>query len=454
MAPISTWLRFALQQTAAESYLDRFQSGELFLSQALQLGNNSQTGELFSDPTLPGKTRMTTQQAADFAINYQIVDHHASDATGFSATLTTDLSDPTGKTFTLSFRSLEYQNQVNGGDWERDGIAGAAGELSFTGFALAQLVSMERYYRELKADPNKLPPGAVLNVTGYSLGGHLATIFTELHYDDPAVAFGHTYIFNGAGRGGITGGTAGLSEAERIREMLQAAEARLTAIAASWFVTGNPANVYDDPAYKQVRADIIRGFSTTNSVVPPGQIGIGPAFDRISQIVGHGSGGLDAEFVANSGIHANPVTVLVETQPLYEGRDLQGQLQYGNSHSLTLLVDSLALQELFLKVDPTLTQSKIEDIFKAVSDQKADTTSLPGISPLAEGDTLERALDTLRRVFLVAWLIRRSGGSRVISETSRTAISFIKTFSRSRMYWGTLAIELIRWWINLPNPLP
>jgi hypothetical protein len=75
-------------------------------------------------------------QAEQFVQRYQIVDQHANDATGFSATLIKDLNDPTGKTFTLSFRSSEYQNQVQGGDWERDGAAAADGEIGRYGFAL------------------------------------------------------------------------------------------------------------------------------------------------------------------------------------------------------------------------------------------------------------------------------------------------------------------------------
>ncbi|MEW6246284.1 MAG: hypothetical protein AB1555_06175, partial [Nitrospirota bacterium] len=87
-----------------------------------------------------------------------------------------------------------------GGDWERDGLPGAAGEIAGTGFALAQLVSMERYYRDLKTS-GLLPQNAVLNVTGYSLGGHLATVFTELHEADVS----HTYIFSEAGHGHVSG---------------------------------------------------------------------------------------------------------------------------------------------------------------------------------------------------------------------------------------------------------
>ncbi|MGB3397102.1 MAG: hypothetical protein WBB60_11700, partial [Nitrospira sp.] len=144
---IPLWLNFALQQLAAESYLHDVNRNDPTAAAAALVKGNNRAG--FPET---GFTRMTTVQAEQFVQRYQIVDQHANDATGFSATLIKDLNDPTGKTFTLSFRSSEYQNQVQGGDWERDGAAAADGEIGRYGFALAQLVSMENYYRELKSD--------------------------------------------------------------------------------------------------------------------------------------------------------------------------------------------------------------------------------------------------------------------------------------------------------------
>jgi hypothetical protein len=118
------------------------------------------------------------------------------------------MRDTTTGEYTLSFRSTEYRNQAQGGDWERDGLLGADGEIFSDGFAFGQLAAMEDYYQSLKAS-GKLPTGSTLNVTGYSLGGHLATVFTELHYNDNDIAFGHTYTFNGAGRGPVPSTTAG-----------------------------------------------------------------------------------------------------------------------------------------------------------------------------------------------------------------------------------------------------
>ena len=146
MTQIRTWLDFALQQFAAESYLHRFLSGELQLDQVLQLGNNNQPGALPNAALLPGKTRMANQQITEFAERYQIVDHHANDATGFSATLMRDTT--TGK-YTLSFRSTESAPTAEGGDRERD-FFGADVEIGASGFAFGQLAAMEEYFTRLK----------------------------------------------------------------------------------------------------------------------------------------------------------------------------------------------------------------------------------------------------------------------------------------------------------------
>jgi len=205
---ITTWLQFAIQQMAAESYLHGFSFGDTDeLIRRLKLGNNNNPLADPNDPILPGNTRLVdlagvpnanqiTGSAQAFAARYQIVDHHANDATGFSATL---LFDTQTTSYTLSIRSTEFQNQAQGGDWQRDGLPGADGEILSKGFAFGQLVSLEKYYQQLKSN-GVLPTSATLNVTGYSLGGHLATVFTELH----AVEIQQTYTFNGAGRGAVT----------------------------------------------------------------------------------------------------------------------------------------------------------------------------------------------------------------------------------------------------------
>ena len=396
MTQIRTWLDFALQQFAAESYLHRFLSGELQLDQVLQLGNNNQPGALPNASLLPGNTRMADQQITEFTQRYQIVNHHANDASGFSATL---LFDTATNSYTLSFRSTEYKNQNEGGDYERDGanfpsFTGADGEILTNGFAFGQLAAMEQYYADLKAS-GTLPVGATLNVTGYSLGGHLATVFTELH----ATEIQHTYTFNGPGRGIVTG-ISGQSDPPnpldaapiqamltRLTEVLRNPEAAPAPVEGdpfadiftqakalhdadpSWnpFGAGSAANLYQDPRYVWARHAM--GLDYATSAVSQTEVQ-GGAFDLITQLVGHATHG-DQELVANSGIHAVPTTVFIEDQPNLDGFGgffgLNGD--FGTTHSITLIVDSLALMEAFQTVDPNVTQTSLGQIFSAASNQ-------------------------------------------------------------------------------------
>ncbi|MFO0773688.1 MAG: calcium-binding protein [Nitrospiraceae bacterium] len=395
---MTTWLNFALQQMAAESYLpDGAWQDTTQLRRRLLLGNNN----VDIDPlegNLYGKTRFTEVVVSRFLERYQIVDHHANDATGFSATL---MFDRVTNSYTLSFRSSEYATEVNGGDRARD-ILGADAEIATKGFALAQLVSMERYWRELTQPGGKLAANSQINVTGYSLGGHLATVFTELH--DQNVL--NTYVFNSAGRGLVANArNPEQSETENIRQLIQTLEGRILSYdpQGTLFQAGATGSIYTTSGYYPAVADTEQTFGSVGTVlIGTGSIGNitrndGP-FQKIVQLYGVAAAGFDMEGVSNSGIHASPHPILIENQPFFEGLDQNGEIQYGNTHSITLLVDSMALQELFLDVDPTLTQLQIESIFKASSAQGAVSAS-PFGSALSEGNTLESALDVIRKVF-------------------------------------------------------
>lgn len=183
MNNIKTWYDFILQQMAAESYLD----DPVDLVTQLTDGNNRW------DKPKTSFTRMTEVQSNDFLTHYDIIDHLPNDAqSGFSATLTKNKD--TGE-YTLSFRSTEYRQTTAGGDFVRD-AQGADVDFTQYGFAFAQIRDMEIYYNQLKGN-GLLPADAVLNVTGYSLGAHLATVFTEMH----TAEIKQTTTFNGPGRG-------------------------------------------------------------------------------------------------------------------------------------------------------------------------------------------------------------------------------------------------------------
>ena len=97
--------------------------------------------------------------------------HRQDTWSGLSATL---FQDRTTGTYTLSFRSTEFGDDAAGGDWSRDGIAGADGELNAHGFAIAQVAEAEAWFRELRGQrpgaggglSKSLPDNAILNVAG------------------------------------------------------------------------------------------------------------------------------------------------------------------------------------------------------------------------------------------------------------------------------------------------
>ena len=222
---VGAWLEFALQQMAAESYLDGIAlSNDADIITRLKLGNNS---PLFNDPDNPnlsGKTRFVdlngvpsanqvVGSAQAFVSRYDIIDHHANDATGFSATL---MLDTQTQQYTLSFRSSEFRDESLGGDYDRD-VVKADGDIAVHGFAFAQLLAMEEYFARLTQgirsdgtfDAGRQAffgnPTHQLNVTGYSLGGHRATVFTNLHESEVR----QTYLFECLGPRIASGSGAG-----------------------------------------------------------------------------------------------------------------------------------------------------------------------------------------------------------------------------------------------------
>ena len=210
---VSTLYGFVLSQLAAESYLDGtlpdgtpvWQTANAVRDNRLRLGNNNyvipEFGNAPSQPSLPSQTRMTDAQVSEFNARYEVRDHLPSTMTGFSATLLWDRID---QRYVLSFRSTEFADDDKGGDWSRDGVQGAGGEISNHGFAVAQIGDMEAYYRLLQAS-GKLPVGANYMVTGYSLGGHLATVFAEAHALE--TGFGGAVTFNAPGHGTLNTGS-------------------------------------------------------------------------------------------------------------------------------------------------------------------------------------------------------------------------------------------------------
>ena len=457
--PFELWYDFCLQQMAAESYLSDVAPGDPDLLVArLKFGNNNFAPIVYVNgearpnrlleryppdpdlPILPGATRMTQSQVDQFLSRYRIVHQYANDPSGFSATLIENLA--TGE-HTLALRSTEFAEQAFGGDQERDLLTGdvlaASGQIAWQGFAFAQLASMERYYRFLRQGGTDrdgvtkgpfLAPGERVFVTGYSLGGHLATIFTELH----AAEVHHTYLFNAAGRGRLEPGApiteigdlighyeailadpeaafrlGLLPSADRYRYLGPGAvdsgrfEAARGSGGVSWADNGN---LYLHP--REAWARYVLEQHTDGALglgFWPDDDGIRAIDHKVTYIYGMGAHG-DETVVANSGItphrleHKTRVFIEDQADIHYNqqpGPAQPGGLDFGRTHSITLLADSLALMVLLRCIDPRLTQHQIETIFAAASNHRGNFYS-DAATAASDSNSLERVLDGLYRL--------------------------------------------------------
>ena len=412
---IDTWYNFVLQQMAAESNLNlstKF-GGVLDIPNILMYGSNNpsfQGGLTPTTPILDGATRMTVTQAEDFLNRYEIISHLPNTASGFSGTLMRERA--TGA-YTIAFRSTEYLNANQGGDWERDGLPGADGEILLKGFALGQIASMESYYEHLQRgesydatsgqwvnDPALVDfkskfgadgTGGVLNVSGYSLSGNLASVFTALH---PEVS--QTYVYNAAGLGKIGQGD--------LQAMVTDLRARLAAAGINVSDPSN-ANLYapnsqpDLPtAYQLITTGLQLNYNTSYNVTGSSSL----AESRISQLYGQGAHN-DSQKVANTGIHVPATRIFIEDQP-----DLQNWVFFGQNgdfattHSITLLIDSLAAMRVFEKLGMDLSTSEgLEasyNILAAGTNERA--TGFIGTNGVAERDSLESIVSGLHKLLV------------------------------------------------------
>jgi trimeric autotransporter adhesin len=192
----TTLLVYADLQMAAETiYPEGFVSGPISAAW-LALGNNR-------------ASKFTESQAQRFAAEWEVAAHKPNSGTGFSGTVfRCKVDDPehglVRGQLVMCMRSTEFVD-----DAVRDNQATNAMEISTHGWAFGQIADMERWYSELNA-PGGALAGERFSVTGYSLGGHLATAFNLLRreqgQESRVVA---TYTFNGAGVGVLTPGLGG-----------------------------------------------------------------------------------------------------------------------------------------------------------------------------------------------------------------------------------------------------
>lgn len=186
MPTIADYLKYANLQMAAEAFIRDPNTGVLRAS-----------GQQLIDVLVAGNghaSRFTQTQAEAFAdanTGWTVLDQRANTSTGFSGTLFKN--NQTGE-LVISFRSTEFID-----DAARDNLATNTDEIKNSGWG--QISDMEAWYASLH-----LAAGS-FSVTGYSLGGHLATAFNLLH---PGAAQ-QVITFNGAGVGKLKYSTDTLS---------------------------------------------------------------------------------------------------------------------------------------------------------------------------------------------------------------------------------------------------
>ena len=186
----ATLLEFASLQVAAEALYGKQDVmpnwekktnlfNENLISPKLLIDGNNRT------------SKFTDTQAKEFAQKWEIVSHIANTGTGISGTLfratekaaSTETGIKEGD-LVISFRSTEMID-----DAARDNQATNTMEISQKGWAFGQIADMEKWVQSLKK-AEIIGNGKEVSVTGYSLGGHLATVFNILHnYEGSDIKF-------------------------------------------------------------------------------------------------------------------------------------------------------------------------------------------------------------------------------------------------------------------------
>jgi pimeloyl-ACP methyl ester carboxylesterase len=190
---------YTLLQIAAETFLATTKPEDA----AAEPGAGAKVNFSLDSQWLKGgnghSSRMTDQQAIDFAADWEVVKHQPNTATGFSATLfklkpgRADASKGTSENqYVVSFRSTEFIE-----DHVRDNQTNAL-EVKQAGWAFGQIADMQAWWAGVQSQVG----AAQVDVTGYSLGGHLAAAFSLLHPNQ----VGQVFTFNGAGVGQVKQG--------------------------------------------------------------------------------------------------------------------------------------------------------------------------------------------------------------------------------------------------------
>lgn len=463
------------------------------LAESTQIPDGYSKGSIDKTWLTKGNERSsrTPDDIADQIVkDWAIVAHSGNSGTGFSATL---FKSKTGE-FVMSIRSTEFID-----DAVRDNMATNDLEVKDLGFSLGQLSDLEKWYQKAV---KPLTGGSDLTVTGYSLGGHLATAFEQAHHSEVK----QVYTINGAGVGKVIDGhtldqvraefdkyrdakndlaAMGLFTHDNVKRLYSFLRDQLTAdpfvsdfqiaqakaltepikiqLASGPYVfsgggTADAQLLYDALVrIKKIQDEWRRvGRPIVNGKTPPMQVGISEiagvglnyqlsALHVKPWIESVGLPGMVGRTVLDWGARDNPqgnitdllgntywsavsnsqfhhgtkTPIFIENQPLYRGdildevaKESMPYLQYfgikllvdnfsqndfGDTHSLVLLQDSLSVQDTLVKLDPTQNISSLGSLLHAASNAAVESDA--PTQGQCDGDTLEHAVDGLVRLF-------------------------------------------------------
>ncbi|MBO7081355.1 MAG: hypothetical protein J6V99_04885 [Neisseriaceae bacterium] len=187
-------LTYANLQIAAEALYDKLKApagnpSDLIANGKAELSvDNLKVGNKHASKFSPTQAEEFTKQG------WTILSHINNTKTGFSGTL---FENTKTHELVISFRSTEFVE-----DYIHDNIATNTHEIADKGWAFGQISDMEAWFATLQKE-GLIGKDQKISVTGYSLGGHLATAFHILHQDENLI--NNTFTFNGAGVGDVGG---------------------------------------------------------------------------------------------------------------------------------------------------------------------------------------------------------------------------------------------------------
>ena len=464
------------------------------------------------DPAMLGlgnrhASKFAPTEAAKFATEWRVIEHISNTTTGFSGTLLRALKDDaaTGTKvgeYVMSFRSTEFLDDAG-----RDNQATNTLEISQKGWAFGQISDMEAWYKHLQ-DTQLIPDGAKFSVTGYSLGGHLATAFNLLRREDGTQAsrIDKVVTFNGAGVGLIKQGQGTLGSVMAYFNDLRANAGKVDAAITDPDLRAKVGEIRTKLAAKTWTIDQAKAAvhamnnGTDSTALTSEQLMVWTALDRMQTVIKEATDvpklnsgstdpsvppnpatipiaqieatqfnyqlavllaskrtesvglvdGLNQTFtesqiakdpmanqfdvqgasfpslVSNSQLHyGKPVQVFIEDQPLTRGGYVTAALgrslsymdiklltddytnkDFGDTHSLVLLVDSLNVQNTLLQMLPEAQRSAANAQIQAALAQASNLKAKSGSVVIgsdqgkAEGDVLENMVNSLADLVL------------------------------------------------------